>query len=59
MFAEYDVWNGASGKVLIRLGRTYEGTLRRDHMVKGVLIDSAHYSILKNGYLISGKREEK
>ncbi len=47
VFAEYDVRNSASGKVLSRLGMTYEGTHRRNHVVKGVLTDSAHYSIYK------------
>lgn len=51
VFAECDVRNSASGKVLIRLGMTYEGTLRRDHMIKGFLTDSVHYSILKDEYL--------
>lgn len=50
VFAEYDVRNSASGKVLDRLGMTYEGTRRRNHMVKGFLADSAHYSILKEEY---------
>ncbi|MFC7678412.1 GNAT family N-acetyltransferase [Paenibacillus sp. GCM10028914] len=51
VFAEYDVRNSASGKVLNRLGMTYEGTRRRNHMVKGVLTDSVHYSILKEEYV--------
>lgn len=50
VFAEFDVRNSASGKVLDRLGMTYEGTRRRNHMVKGFLADSAHYSILKEEY---------
>ncbi|MFC5700152.1 GNAT family N-acetyltransferase [Cohnella faecalis] len=50
VFAEHDVRNSASGKVLSRLGMTYEGTRRRNHIVKGVLADSAHYSILKEEY---------
>ncbi|MED5017437.1 GNAT family N-acetyltransferase [Paenibacillus chibensis] len=50
VFAEHDVRNSASGKVLERLGMTYEGTRRRNHMVKGFLADSAHYSILKEEY---------
>ena len=50
VFAEHDVRNGASGKVLCRLGMTQEGILRRNHMVKGVLTDSVHYSILKDEY---------
>ncbi|KOP68262.1 acetyltransferase [Bacillus sp. FJAT-18019] len=50
VFAEYDVRNSASGKVLDRLGMTYEGTRRRNHMIKGILTDSVHYSILKEEY---------
>jgi len=50
VFAEHDIRNSASGKVLSRLGMTYEGTRRRNHIVKGVLTDSAHYSILKEEY---------
>lgn len=51
VFGECDVRNGASGKVLSRLGMTHEGTLRRDHMIKGFLTDTEHYSILKDEYL--------
>ncbi|MFS0782567.1 GNAT family N-acetyltransferase [Bacillus sp. 1P06AnD] len=51
VFAEYDVRNVASGKVLSRLGMKYEGILRRSRMVKGELTDSAHYSILKEEYV--------
>ncbi|NHM33851.1 GNAT family N-acetyltransferase [Neobacillus terrae] len=57
VFAGHDVRNGVSGKVLSRLGMTYEGTLRRDQMVKGVLTDTAHYSILKEEYLNSETRK--
>ncbi|KOO46040.1 GNAT family N-acetyltransferase [Priestia koreensis] len=55
VYAGHDARNVASGKVLSRLGMTYEGTLRRDQMVKGVLTDSRHYSILKEEYLNSTK----
>lgn len=34
-----------------RLGMQYEGTLRRSHMVRGILTDSVHYSILKEEYV--------
>jgi [ribosomal protein S5]-alanine N-acetyltransferase len=51
VFASHDVRNDASGKVLSRLGMKYEGILRRNHMVKGILTDSAHYSILKEEYI--------
>lgn len=50
VYAAYDVRNPASGRVMERLGMKYEGTLRRDHMIKGVLTDSVHYSILKEEY---------
>ncbi|OIK11794.1 GNAT family N-acetyltransferase [Bacillus sp. MUM 13] len=57
VYAGHDVRNDASGKVLSRLGMTYEGTLRRDQMVKGALTDTAHYSLLKEEYLNSEKRK--
>lgn len=57
VFAAHDVRNGASGKVLNRLGMQKEGILRRSHMVKGVLTDSVHYSILKDEYINSEKEE--
>lgn len=41
VYAESDVRNEAS------IGMTHEGTLRRNHMMNGVLNDSFHYSILK------------
>ncbi|MBW7455686.1 GNAT family N-acetyltransferase [Paenibacillus sepulcri] len=50
VFAMHDVNNPASGKVMIRLGMTYEGTLRRNHVANGVFADSANYSILKEEY---------
>ena len=50
VYAEYDVRNEASGKVLNRLGMKCDGILRRNHMVKGFLADSAYYSILKEEY---------
>jgi ribosomal-protein-alanine N-acetyltransferase len=57
VFAMHDVKNPASGKVMSRLGMTYEGILRRNHLVEGVFADSAHYSILKEEYVNSEKRE--
>jgi [ribosomal protein S5]-alanine N-acetyltransferase len=51
VYAGHDVRNVASGRVLKRLGMTYEGTHRRDQKVKGVLTDTAYYSILKDEYL--------
>jgi [ribosomal protein S5]-alanine N-acetyltransferase len=53
VFALHNIKNLASGKVMNRLGMTYEGTLRRNHLVKGVFADSAHYSILKEEYVNS------
>lgn len=50
VFSESDVKNEASSRMMSRLGMKYEGTLRRSHMVKGVLTDSVHYSILREEY---------
>ncbi|WP_010097962.1 GNAT family N-acetyltransferase [Ornithinibacillus scapharcae] len=50
VYSGHDVRNTASGKVLKRLGMTYEGTHRRDQKVRGVFTDTAHYSILKAEY---------
>ena len=50
VYAGHEVGNDASGKVLKRLGMTCEGIFRKDHMAKGVLVDSAYYSILKEDY---------
>lgn len=50
VYAEHDVRNPASGNVLIRLGMKCDGILRKNHMIKGFLTDSAHYSILKEEY---------
>lgn len=51
VFSESDVKNEASSRMMKRLGMQYEGTLRRNHMVRGVLTDSVHYSILKEEYV--------
>lgn len=53
VFAGHDVRNAASGKLLTRLGMSNEGTHRKDQMVRGVLTDTAYYSILKDEYKIS------
>ncbi|AWE07207.1 GNAT family N-acetyltransferase [Lysinibacillus sp. 2017] len=58
VYAEHDVRNPASGKVLIRLGMTCDGILRKNHMVKGFLTDSAHYSILKEEFKNLSKNEQ-
>jgi ribosomal-protein-alanine N-acetyltransferase len=57
VFAMHNVKNSASGKVMIHLGMTYEGTLRRNHLAKGIFADSAHYSILKEEYVSSERKE--
>lgn len=51
VFAEHDTNNEASGKVLQRLGMTLEGVLRKNRMFKGQLVNSAHYSMLKEEYI--------
>lgn len=58
VFSEHEVKNSASGKVLIRLGLKCEGILRKNQMIKGVLVDSAYYSILKEEYLNFDKKEQ-
>ncbi|MGG3943664.1 GNAT family N-acetyltransferase [Peribacillus psychrosaccharolyticus] len=58
VFSEHEVKNSASGKVLIRLGMKCEGILRKNQMIKGVLVDSAYYSILKEEYLNFDKKEQ-
>lgn len=50
VYAMHEVNNPASGKVMIRLGMTLEGILRKNHLANGVLVDSAHYSILREEY---------
>ncbi|MBC2021746.1 GNAT family N-acetyltransferase [Listeria booriae] len=51
VFSVHDVCNPASGKVMQRLGMTYEGTLRKSRLAKKVLVDDAYYSILKEEYI--------
>ncbi|MGE7602720.1 GNAT family N-acetyltransferase [Peribacillus sp. NPDC097675] len=58
VFAECDVINAASGKVLDRLGMKCEGIHRKSHMTKGTLFDSAYYSILKEEYLTRDNKDE-
>ncbi|MEK5215829.1 ribosomal-protein-alanine N-acetyltransferase [Psychrobacillus psychrotolerans] len=53
VFSAHEVKNSASGKVLDRLGMKCEGILRKNQMIKGQLVDSVHYSILKEEYLDS------
>lgn len=51
IFACHDSENPMSGKVMKRLGMTYEGTLRKNRIHKKRYIDDVHYSILKQDYL--------
>ncbi|OWA34040.1 GNAT family N-acetyltransferase [Saccharibacillus sp. O16] len=48
--AAHETGNIASGRLMLRLGMTHEGTRRRDHLSRGKLVDSAYYSILKEEY---------
>ena len=50
VFAFYDERNAASGKVMEKLGMTYEGTFRRNRFVKGESVNDRCYSILKEEY---------
>jgi RimJ/RimL family protein N-acetyltransferase len=42
----YDPLNAGSGAVMRKAGMSYEGTLRKDGVRKGVLRDSVRYAIL-------------
>lgn len=48
--AEHDVNNPASGKVMAKVGMSYEGTLRQRIFNKGSFADVALYSMLKEEY---------
>ncbi|MBD8038567.1 GNAT family N-acetyltransferase [Solibacillus sp. A46] len=50
VFSESDTRNAASSKLMSRLGMTHEGTMRKNHMIRGTLVDSVYYSILKEEY---------
>lgn len=50
IFAFYDERNAASGKVIEKLGMTYEGTFRHNRMSKGEIITDKIYAILKEDY---------
>ncbi|MBC6316780.1 GNAT family N-acetyltransferase [Listeria grandensis] len=50
VYAMHDVRNPASGKVMQRLGMSYEGTLRKSRYVKEEFVDDAYYAILKEEY---------
>ena len=51
VYAQYDVRNEASGKLLTRLGMQRDGVLRKNRMVNGVLTDTVHCSILREEYV--------
>ncbi|MER2127839.1 GNAT family N-acetyltransferase [Solibacillus sp.] len=50
-YAEFDVRNEASGKLLTRAGMQRDGVLRKNRMVNGVLTDTVHCSILREEYV--------
>lgn len=50
IFATYDSRNSASGKVMAKVGMTYEGTHRQANVNNLGLIDSVIYAILKEDY---------
>lgn len=50
VFSESDTRNTASSNLMRRLGMTHEGTMRKNHMIRGTLVDSVYYSILKEEY---------
>jgi ribosomal-protein-alanine N-acetyltransferase len=50
IWAMYDPLNAGSGAVMRKAGMSYEGTLRKDGVRKGVLRDSARYAILAEDY---------
>ena len=52
VFAEYDIRNDASGKLLTRIGMQRDGVLRKNQMVNGVLTDSVHCSILREEFVV-------
>ncbi|MBQ0137908.1 MAG: GNAT family N-acetyltransferase [Kurthia sp.] len=50
VFAGHEIANEASGKVLLRIGMQLDGVLRKHEKIKGKLVDSMYYSILKEDY---------
>lgn len=50
IFAFHDVRNPASGKVMEKMGLTYEGHYRTNRFVKGEFVDDKCYSIIKEDY---------
>jgi len=55
LWADHDVRNTASGKVLRKAGMLHEGTFRQCKLRKDELVDKAHYAILKEDW---GRRGE-
>lgn len=50
IFAFHDERNPASGRVMEKLGMTYEGTFRHNRFVKGETVTDKIYSILKEEF---------
>ena len=55
VYATHDPRNPNSGKVMIKCGMTYEGTLRHARYRKGEYSDRAMYAILANDYSYTKK----
>lgn len=53
VYAQCDLENTASSKLLERLGFTRDGVLRRNNMINNKLTDTAHYTILKEEFIAS------
>jgi RimJ/RimL family protein N-acetyltransferase len=56
IFAGYYARNGASGKVLQKLGMVYEGTMRRHVCKWGEYLDVVCYGLLRDEWLSSATR---
>jgi RimJ/RimL family protein N-acetyltransferase len=50
LWANHDIRNTASGKVLLKAGMLHEGTLRQSVLRKGEVTDYVHYAILKEDW---------
>lgn len=51
LWADHDLRNVASGKVLLKAGMLYEGIARQCYMRKGHLVDKASYAILREDWV--------
>ncbi|WP_244364778.1 GNAT family N-acetyltransferase [Paenibacillus cellulositrophicus] len=51
VFARHFGGNPASGKVMVKVGMKYEGTLRQHAKKKGKYEDLVYYGLLKEEYL--------